>query len=230
MILIIGCSFSLGWYKFIDDREFVQKDYCWYDELDRPYKVYAHPSGGLMSFCICLDKISKPVPARTSAILIQESFTPRIVIPEKHTYKKYRENVHGWDLDHYLFSNTIAGLPAKQKKISEQFNFDWQPGISEWMSTLSNNPYGWEYLNTACTSHLDSIVGSIGLPTYAYSFTGVKYPYKYIKYLDVPPATDTLFYDSRYHHWKEDGPLHFNRNGNRKLGQMIKKGLDNELS
>ena len=97
------------------------------------------------------------------------------------------------------------------------------------MSTLSNNPYGWEYLNTACTSHLDSIVGSIGLPTYAYSFTGIKYPYKYIKYLDVPPATDTLFYDSRYHHWKEDGPLHFNRNGNRKLGQMIKKGLDYEL-
>ena len=230
MILIVGCSFSMGWYKFIGDKEVVQRDYCWYDELDRPYRVYAHPSGGMMSFCKCLDLVCNPAPASTSAILIQESFGPRIVIPEVFQYKQWRENVHSWDLDYYLFSNTIAGLPNKQKILSEKFDFDWQPGISKWMSTLSSNSNGWDYLNTACTSHLDHIAEAIGLPTYAYSFTGIKYPYKYIKYLDVPPATETLFWNSKYHHYDEHGPLHFNRDGNRKLGQMIKKGLDNELS
>ena len=230
MIIILGCSFSLGWYSMDGDSETVHRDYCWYDELDRPYKVYSHPGGGLMSYCKCLDLVCNPAPASASAIVIQESFSPRIVIHDTFEYRKHRENLYGWKLN-YLYSNTIAGVPKIQKEISEKFNFDWQSGISHWMSVLNSNQDGWEYLNTACSSHLDQIAESTGLPVYSYSFSGKKYPYKYIQYLDVPPATEKLFWDDRYHHFKNERDLlHLNKAGNKKLGQMIKKGLDNELS
>lgn len=204
MILILGCSFSMGWYSWDGNAECdtVHRDYCWYDELEKPYRAYAHPGGGLMSYCKCLDVLlrRKSTPASISAILIQETFCPRIVIQDTFEYKQHRENVYGWS--------------------------SWKD-----LAYLNTKSDGWEYLNTACSSHLDRIAESTGLPVYSYSFTGKKYPYKYIKYLDVPPATETLFWDNRYHHFRnEDDLLHFNKAGNKKLGQMIKKGLDNELA
>lgn len=246
MIIIVGCSFSLGWYSWADNDEIVNKDYCWYDELDRPYRAYAHPGGGLMSYCKCLDIVSNPAPKNASAgqfqhgrtppienasaILIQETFSPRIIVHDQFEYRQHRENVYGWRLNH-IFSNTIAGLPKVQNDVSEKYKFDWQSGMSSWMADLNAKSDGWEYLNTACSSHLDRVAESTGLPVYSYSFTGKKYPYKYIKYLDVPPATQKLFWDDRYHHYNDKSdPLHFNKVGNKLLGKMIKKGLDNELS
>ena len=217
MILILGCSFSLGWYSYDGTTETLHTDYCWYDELDQSYQVYAHPGGGIMSYCACLESIDIK---KYSAIIIQETWEPRIVIQEKLEYYTSRPNVFAWTIDN-AFHNRLGGLPKVQKKIAKKYIFEWQKGMSDWFWAVEQKHLGWDLLSKAYVSHLDNLAQQTGLPTYSYSFTGVKYPYKYIKYLDVKPATEQLFYKKDLH----NPDLHFTRKGNTVLGQMIKKGL-----
>ena len=218
MILILGCSFSLGWYSYDGTKETLHTDYCWYDELDQPYQVYAHPGGGIMSYCGCLESIDI---TKYNAIIVQETWEPRIVIQQKFDYYEARPDVFAWTIDN-AFHSKLGGLPNVQDKIAKQHNFQWQQGMSEWLWSIENH---WNILVRACTSHLDHLAQQTGLPTYSYSFTGVKYPYKYIKYLDVKPATEQLFYKKDLH----NPDLHFTQKGNTVLGQMIKKGLGDGL-
>lgn len=218
MILILGCSFSMGWYSYDGTTETMHTDYCWYDELDQPYQVYAHPGGGIMSYCACLESVDIK---KYSAIIIQETWEPRIVIQQKLEYYTSRPNVFAWTIDN-AFHNKLGGLPKVQNKIAKQYNFKWQQGMSDWFWQTANS---WDMLTRACASHLDHLAQQTGLPTYSYSFTGVKYPYKYIKYLDVKPAIEQLFYKKDLH----NPDLHFTRKGNTVLGQMIKKGLGDGL-
>ena len=127
MILILGCSFSLGWYSYDGTTETLHTDYCWYDELDQSYQVYAHPGGGIMSYCACLESIDIK---KYSAIIIQETWEPRIVIQEKLEYYTSRPNVFAWTIDN-AFHNRLGGLPKVQRKIAKQYNFKWQQGMSD---------------------------------------------------------------------------------------------------
>jgi len=218
MILILGCSFSMGWYSYDNTTETLHTDYCWYDELDQPYQVYAHPGGGIMSYCACLESIDIK---KYSAIIIQETWEPRIVIQKQLEYYTSRLNVFAWKIDN-AFHNRLGGLPKVQNKIANQYNFKWQQGMSDWFWQMENS---WDILTKACASHLDHLAQQTGLPTYSYSFTGVKYPYKYIEYLDVKPAIEQLWNKKDLH----NPDLHFTRKGNTVLGQMIKKGLGDGL-
>ena len=208
----------MGWYSYDGTIETMHTDYCWYDELDQPYQVYAHPGGGIMSYCACLESVDIK---KYSAIIIQETWEPRIVIQQKLEYYTSRPNVFAWTIDN-AFHNKLGGLPKVQNKIANQYNFKWQQGMSDWFWQMENS---WDILTKACASHLDHLAQQTGLPTYSYSFTGVKYPYKYIKYLDVKPAIEQLFYKKDLH----NPDLHFTRKGNTVLGQMIKKGLGDGL-
>lgn len=221
MILILGCSFSLGWYSYDGAKETPHTDYCWYDELEQSYHVYSHPSGGIMAYCGCLNDLDTK---KYSAIIIQETWEPRIVIQEKIEYYAVRPNVWQWRIDN-TFHNRLGGIPNLQKKIAKKYNFEWQKGMNDWFWNIEQKHRGYNLLSEACASHLDYLAQQTGLPTYSYSFTGVKYPYKYIKYLDVKPAIEQLFYKKDLH----NPDLHFTKKGNTVLGQMIKKGLGDGL-
>ncbi len=214
MILIVGCSFSSGWFSYKNKTETLHNDYCWYDELDQPYEVYSHPGGGIMAYGQCLQHIDL---SKYSKILIQETFTPRIVIQRQLEYTVVRNGVYQWTIDNY-FNNNIHAWNSVQNKLEQHFNFDWQKGISDWFVAL-NERDSWDYLNSASASHLDLLASQTSLPTYSFSLTGVKYPYKYIEYLNVNP--ENLFYKLDLH----NPDLHFTHKGNTVLGQMIKNEL-----
>tara|TARA_B100002019_G_scaffold291696_1_gene312621 strand:+ start:2585 stop:3283 length:699 start_codon:yes stop_codon:yes gene_type:complete len=230
-LLILGCSFSAGHYTWAQPgianfepdefgNEKLHQDYCWYDELGINYTAYAHPGGGLMAYCQCLSKIDL---SGYSHIIIQETFEPRIVIQQELLYETtLRQSVYLWRIEN-IFHNKLGGLHNQSSKLADRYEFTWQDTMNSWFYEMNEKKPGWDMLANACATYLDTLVERTGLPTYAYSFTGIKYPYKYIKYLDVQPATEKLFYDKDIHF------IHFNRKGNHILGQMIKKGLDNVL-
>jgi len=214
MILIIGCSFSSGWFSYENETETLHTDYCWHDEIVTPHEVYCHPGGGLMAYGQCLETIN--LKGYTS-ILIQETFSPRIVIQKQLEYQQLRVGVHQWNIDNY-FNNNIHVWNSVQNKLEQHFDFEWQNGMNTWFNAV-NKLDGWQYLNRASASHLDLLASQTGLPTYSFSLTGVKYPYKYIKYLNVNP--ENLFYKLDLH----NPDLHFTHKGNTVLGQMIKNEL-----
>lgn len=236
-VLVIGCSFCLGWWDFNNDGvERSNPDYGWFDELGHDVTVYAHDGGGIMAFAECLEYLSDTMKSRVNlhnydAILIQESWVPRINIQRNLSYKKIRNNIYQWEIDR-LFLNNMHVWPEMKKSIAEEFNFEWQPNMDNWLATVNKLPNGYRTLNRACASYLDDLAEQSGIPTYSYSFTGIKYPYKYIKYLDVPCATDELFFRNKLHNFDLTTGFegHFTKQGNKKLGQLIKEGLDIELS
>ena len=242
-ILILGCSFSIASYTLREYNssanseeggdyaaEDIDFEYCYYDEWGRDYTVYAHPGGGIMAYGQCLQWLTKNNKLSDySAIFIQEGFTPRITIQFDFNYMEHRNNIWGWVIDP-IFHTKIGSMHKTQKRISEHFGFDWQQGISDWFRHLNHDDSEWQYLNQASASHLDRLAENTGIPTYSWSLTGIKYPHKYIKYLKVKSAYDTLWYKKKYHNFVNDAPYHLTHQGNRELGLMLKRGLNSELS
>lgn len=243
-ILIIGCSFSSGAYtlNFNDtlNPETCDYSYGWYDELPKDgyeYTVYSNDGGGYLQYADIV-KDDRPNLKQFDMILIQETFEPRLSIdllskePVYETKRNYNSVIlKKHDVDNRIYTYGWRSMVNDHisRKNKNLYGLEPNESMDRWLDALRNDGRHVHLIYRAMPAYVDQMLRDDGIPTYAYSTTGVRYKHKHIQYIDAVPAIDDLFFDLRYHNFVGDRPYHLNHDGTRLMGIRIRDALKDIL-
>ena len=229
-ILILGCSFSYGSYELIGGQEDKTSMYSWYNELDKSfdYDVYAHNGGGYLNYGILLDEFDLD---QYSAIIIQQTLDPRFWVDHAPKYQvKHKEDNITIHTTYpfvqlyrpYLFSDEVAFGDWKRVHDCEVTK-EWQD-FFEMFDTSQMIPV----VNKAMYNFVDKKCEESGIPSFAFSLAkpNWKLPdHSYIKSLNTHGLQETIWGNEQYQTIANKG--HFNIEGNKLIGETVKKALMN---
>jgi hypothetical protein len=182
-VLIIGCSFSAGWYELQIEYPHISKvmeekvfhDYGWYDELPghNQYTVYAHPGGGYLNYAYLLYQLyNSGELQKYSKCIIQETWESRISLyhTDKYSLNREEEKIHFYLKDSKLeFIKNIALMEQGNIINTLQTTFDVELTVpwKNYLTDIGNSIYLEAAVDSSALA-IDRLLQDANIPTYRF--------------------------------------------------------------
>ena len=197
------------------DAEQCTEDVCWYDWLDpqHHYTVYTIPGGGWLNYMTVLSQIDL---TKFDQCIIQETFETRMYLHHKQEFRKVNRK------------NIVSSEPNITMHYGDFRPCENVDEMSTWMH---------EHIIQACVTQCNHLLQQANIPAVRFSFQGGEWLHTWIRPLDIPPVADIMFYKEGLHNWSDEPGIyyeehetpnwegHLTRQGNKKLGKMIRNAL-----
>jgi len=256
-VLIIGCSFSAGWYKLVDNgitpEEKVYHDYGWYDELPDSfhYTVYSHPGGGYLNCAELLYRLAETGELdQYSSCIIQETWEPRICLYEtnKYEFNRKEEKIHFY-LKHgqkdFIKSMALVEKSSLTSTIEDKFDIELTIPFKNYLTDIGSSVYLDKAVDSSAIA-VDYILKHAGIPTYRfcvnrdaidrkdYSISNINWPHiKHMKTIDMWNEMNEIFEHNLV--WPKGSKFpdrragHLTKHGTMLLGKLIATKLKDFL-
>ena len=256
-VLIIGCSFTAGWYELQTNskvmEEKVYHDYGWYDELPDGYHytVYSHPGGGYLNYAELLHRLVEAGELdQDSSCIIQETWEPRICLYEtnKYAFNRKEEKIH-FHLKHgqkdFIKSLALVEKSSLTSTIEDKFDIELTIPFKNYLTDIGSSVY----LNKAVDSSaiaVDHILKHAGIPTYRFCvnedavnrkddcISNLNWPHiKHMKTIDMWNELNKILEHHRV--WKKGSKFsnrsagHLTKHGTMLLGKLVATKLTDFL-
>ena len=212
-VLIIGCSFSAGWWTLAENQvkkntgacEDLHDDYGWYDELpsEDEYTIYSHPAGGYLNYAHLINKLSDSGElSQYSKCIIQETWEPRVCLFVHDDYMPVlsRDNIHLYQqrgLKSFVKNMILPGKSGLVDDISKRWFTRFSDAQKNYLTDIGNSVY----LDTAIESSalaIDRILQNANIPAYRFNVSEkqnhLELPHiRHITELDIHKEMFTIF-------------------------------------
>ena len=252
-VLIIGCSFSEGWYELVGEEEEVYRDYGWYDELpnNNQYTVYSHAGGGYLNYAHLLYQLRNSGELQQySKCIIQETWEPRICLyhTDKYLLSREEEKIHFYLKDaqkDFIKSMALVERSSLTNAVENTYNLKLTLQLRNYLADIGSSVY----LDAAVDSSaiaVDYILKDAGIPTYRFcvnldsvsrsdnSISNNDWPHiKHMKQLDIVDEMQEIYEHHRT--WPKGTKFphrragHLTKTGTSLLGTLIATKLKDFL-
>lgn len=233
-ILILGCSFSVGFYDWDGTDEYSNHSFGYYDMLPREhnYTIYSIPGGGYLNHSTFLQCTKLLDNHEFDLCIIQETQESRSTLfKDMYNNRMIRDNITLYYRDPSLqiLSNarSESGFESAKRKVENNYNVKVDASLKQWMTDMHDS----DDLKCAVNSSvvmLNHLLKKHNIPAVRFQF--IHNPqfdnlHTWVKDLDMPCVCDELFFEEQYHNFNDDFNGHLNYEGNKKLGIMLRDAL-----
>ena len=228
--LVFGCSFTAGAYEWRGHEHLLQHE-TWVKWLskDTQYDVYAMPGGGLIQQARVVEELyQRNLLSDYRYVLIQTTYEPRLCFSKSYEYEQPL----------YLTKNINMHITGGRKDGRIMYFTcpeDFYHYGREFAKELYNSPTS-QHLIDCCSALINDRCKRAGIPLYVFHYVENNVSFDNGIVLDIPYAigegsnTMGIWMNKKYQVLKDDFVGHYNADGNKVIGNYVRKALDKVLN
>lgn len=235
-ILILGSSYTLGSYKFVNGEEQWYSHVSWYDRLAEKHQLDVYCGKGL-GYVAYVDILESLEPNDYDCCIVQECHEPKFQFTYNETYNKIEfQNITKYVLDEntIIFGKALDHRPALREQIEHNYSVKFNNDMIEYLTKLGKTG---STMNVAKSSAcmVNNILEDHNVPGYVICFQQkdqFRYQNKYNKYLNMPTFIDIVDGNENYINVIENtkDQLHLTEIGNKMLADVVHDAFEEMIN